>query len=101
MKIGQQPDIAPVPAQPAPVKGGSGASPAARSERKAPGVGVTVSEQARALEQTRAGDASEVDLDKVAAVRQSIEQQSYVVSPETIADRLLANAREMLSRSSS
>lgn len=98
MKIGQQPDIPSGPAPLAPVTAATGTSTVAKSDRKAPGVGVTLSEQTRALEQARASDASEVDLDKVEAVRQSIAQQSYVVNPEAIADRLLANAREMLDR---
>jgi negative regulator of flagellin synthesis FlgM len=37
-----------------------------------------------------------VDAEKVNAIRQAIDQKSYVVNPETIADKLLANARDML-----
>jgi negative regulator of flagellin synthesis FlgM len=37
-------------------------------------------------------------MDKVNAVRASIEQGTYVVNPEVIADKLLANAQEMLNR---
>jgi negative regulator of flagellin synthesis FlgM len=62
--------------------------------RRRPGVGVTVSAQARALEQ--ADNSAEVDSEKVTAVRQAIEQKTYTVNAETIADKLLANAREML-----
>ena len=103
MKIGQQPDIPPAavpPIQPAAARAGQPAVPATRNERKAPDVDVTVSDLARKLEQTR-GDAPEVDLDKVNAVRLAIEQKTYQVSPEAIADKLLANAREMLNRSAS
>ena len=100
MKIGQQPDSTPAlgqAAQTATAKAGQVGTPAAKNDRMAPGVGVTVSSQARALEQ--AGNAAEVDMEKVNAVRQAIEKNSYVVNAETIADKLLANAREMLARS--
>jgi negative regulator of flagellin synthesis FlgM len=68
-----------------------------KGDRKAPGVGVTVSSQTRALE--RSDNTSDIDNSKVNAVRQSIEQKSFVVNAEAIADKLLANAREMLDRS--
>ena len=105
MKIGQQPDISPAAvqsAQPAATKAaGQGAAAAVKNDRKAPGEGVTVSTLARTLEATRSDDTSEVDLDKVNAVRQAIEQKTYTVNAEAIADKLLANAREMLNRSKS
>ncbi len=97
MKIGQQPDNTPAVGQSAASKAGQIALPAGKNERKTPGVGVTVSSQARALE--RSDNAAAVDAEKVNAVRQSIEQKSYVVNAEAIADKLLANAREMLDRS--
>ncbi len=100
MKIGQQPDITPAlgqAAQSATSKAGQATAPVAKNDRKAPGVGVTVSSQARALEQ--ASSAADVDLEKVNAVRQAIDKKSYVVNAEAIADKLLANAREMLDRS--
>ena len=34
-------------------------------------------------------------------MRQAIEQNTFIVNPEAIADKLLANAREMLNRSAS
>jgi negative regulator of flagellin synthesis FlgM len=37
-------------------------------------------------------------MQKVAAVRSAIQDGSYVVNPEAIADKLLANAQEMLKR---
>ena len=100
MKIGQPSDIAPVSAQTSQAAhSAQAATPAAKNERKAPCVGVTVSNLARALEQT--GDAPEVDMEKVEAMRQAIEQNTFIVNPEAIADKLLANAREMLNRSAS
>ena len=105
MKIGQQPDIAPAAVQaiqPATAKGAQAAPPGTKSDRKSPGgVAVTVSNLARTLEPTRGGSAPDMDLDKVNAVRQAIEQNTFQVNPEAIADKLLANAREMLNRSSS
>ena len=102
MKIGQPSEIAPVTAQnsQATTARNAQASPsAARTDRKAPGVGVTVSELARTMEQS--ADAPEVDMDKVNAVRQAIEQKTYLVNAGAIADKLLANAREMLNRTRS
>ncbi len=103
MKIGQQPDISPAAVQatqPVTAKAaGQNAPAAARNDRKAPGVGVTVSNLARTLEATRSDDTSDVDMNKVNAVRQAIEQNTFAVNPEAIADKLLANAREMLNRS--
>ena len=102
MKIGQLSEIAPVIAQnsQATTARNAQADPSvARTDRKAPGVGVTVSELARSMEQS--ADAPEVDMDKVNAVRQAIEQKTYVVNAGAIADKLLANAREMLNRTTS
>lgn len=97
MKIGQQPDNTPAVGQSAASKAAQAALPVGKNDRKTPGVGVTVSSQARAME--RADNATAVDAEKVSAVRKSIEQKNYVVNAEAIADKLLANAREMLDRS--
>ena len=50
------------------------------------------------MEAAGAGEAADVDTAKVDAVRASIAQGTYVVNPEAIADKLLANAQEMLNR---
>ena len=63
-----------------------------------PGVAVTVSPLARSLEVAEGAAASDVDTAKVEAVRTAISQGTYVVNPEAIADKLLSNAQEMLSR---
>ena len=76
------------------------AANAVRNERKTPGVDVKVSSLARGLDKTGAAE-PEVDIDKVNAMRQAIADKSYSVNPEAIAEKLLANAREMLQRSSS
>lgn len=104
MKIGQPSDTSPAATQgntPAPAKAGQGTAPAAGVERRSSGVDFTVSEQARRLERTRAGDVPDVDMDKVNAVREAIAQKTFVVNPEAIADKLLANARDMLNRTRS
>ena len=41
---------------------------------------------------------ADVDMEKVSAVRTAIEQGTYVVDPQAIADKLLANAQELLDR---
>ena len=104
MKIGQQPDSTPALTQAtqsvqakttdlAPALG-------PKNERKSASVGVTVSSSVRTLEQGRS-DAADVDMDKVNSMRLAIEQKTFVANPESIADKLLANAREMLSRTRS
>lgn len=107
MKIGQQPELTPAATAATPVTPRNGQNQAggvSRAERKAapaPGVGVTVSEAARTLEQAGSNDAADVDLAKVESVRQAIAQNTYTVNAENIADKLLANARDMLNRTPS
>ena len=62
------------------------------------GVAVTVSPLARSLEVAEGAATSDVDTAKVEAVRTAISTGTYVVNPEAIADKLLSNAQEMLSR---
>jgi negative regulator of flagellin synthesis FlgM len=54
---------------------------------------VTLSSTATGLAQSQDGD---MDLDKVASVKQAISDGSYKVNPEAIADKLIANAKELL-----
>ncbi|MDZ7861814.1 flagellar biosynthesis anti-sigma factor FlgM [Acidovorax sp.] len=107
MKIGQQPELpgalaqtgqakqakapAAAPATPEGVAKGSTAAQAA-------GVPVTVSTAARALDPAGRA-ASDFDTKKVAAVRAAIEKGTFTVSAGAIADKLLANAQEIFSRS--
>ncbi|MDD5028823.1 MAG: flagellar biosynthesis anti-sigma factor FlgM [Rhodoferax sp.] len=74
------------------------AQTAAANSTRSSGVAVTVSTLARALEANNAGQAPDVDQKKVQTVRASIADGSYVVNPGVIADKLLANAQEMLQR---
>ena len=104
MKIGKPSDIPVSPTPPAPAgqaaapKTGAGAAATASQSASSAGVAVTVSTQTRALEQANRGESGDVDMEKVNAVRTAIEQGTYVVNPEVIADKLLANAQEMLNR---
>ena len=66
---------------------------------QAAGVAVTVSSLARSLEASSRGEAPDVDMAKVNSVRSAIADGTYVVNPEAIADKLLSNAQEMLTRS--
>lgn len=62
------------------------------------GVAVTVSTLARSMEFSSSGDAPDVDMEKVNAVREAIAQGTFKVNAEAIADKLLSNAQEMLTR---
>ncbi len=105
MKIGQTSDIpvAVTPATQTPPQKAAGqtASATAAKDAKSTGVAVTVSTLARTLEQANRGEAADVDTEKVDSVRSAIEQGTYVVNAEAIADKLLANAQEMLNRTRS
>jgi negative regulator of flagellin synthesis FlgM len=60
------------------------------------GVAVTVSTLARTLGAAKSSGAADVDMAKVNEVRTAIKQGTFKVNPEAIADKLLANAEEML-----
>jgi negative regulator of flagellin synthesis FlgM len=103
MKIGQPADIpntAAASVSPAAAKAAQPNNTAAPTSNAASpaGVAVTVSTAARALDQAAKSDVAEVDMDKVNAVRSAIEQGTFKVNPEAIADKLLANAQELLDR---
>lgn len=105
MKIGpptDNPARVSTTAQPVPQKSGQSSSAAgAPAVKRAPasGVAVTVSTLARTLEAAGTDQAEEVDAKKVEAVKTAIQQGTYTVNAEAIADKLLANAQEMLNRS--
>ncbi len=112
MKIGQTPDNSiqvqlgnSTGAQKASQNANANASAAATSgasqSTRSAGVAVTVSTLARGLEKSARNEGADVDSQKVASVRASIENGTYVVNPEAIADKLLSNAQEMLKRTTS
>lgn len=98
MKIGHPSDTPLAVTPPATPKTGQGTAATATKDAQAAGVAVTMSARARDLEQASKSEADQVDAQKVQAVRTAIEQGTYVVNPEAIADKLLANAKEMLNR---
>ena len=61
------------------------------------GDSVTVSSAARSLDAATSADDG-IDLERVASVRAAIAAGTYRVDAEKIADKLLANAQEMLGR---
>ncbi len=74
------------------------ANSAAQAPRTA-GVAVTVSTMARGIDRAALGDAAaDIDAKKVAAIKASIQDGSYTVNPEAIADKLLADTKEMIDR---
>ena len=105
MKIGQTPDNSiqtqlgnAATAQKAGQNASATASSGATQSTRSAGVAVTVSTLARGLEKSGRNEGADIDTQKVASVRAAIEDGSYVVNPEAIADKLLTNAQEMLNR---
>lgn len=105
MKIGQSPEIptavsqatnaaqkapsAPVPAS---------ASATANQSTRSAGVAVTVSNQARSLELSGRASAADIDTKKVETVKAAIQDGTYTVNAEAIADKLLADSQEQIQR---
>ena len=107
MKIGQKPELPGALAQtglaakqaksPVAPSAAEGAAKGAQAASAA-GVPVTVSTAARSLDQT-ARASGDFDAGKVKAVRAAIEKGTFSVDAEAIADKLLDNAQEIISRS--
>ncbi|QRF60409.1 flagellar biosynthesis anti-sigma factor FlgM [Variovorax paradoxus] len=99
MKINplQDPAVAAATGVTAAAKTGRGATPAVADAGDATGTPVSVSASARTLE-AAATAGSGIDEAKVAAVRAAIANGSFKVDSGAIADKLLANAQEFLSR---
>jgi len=103
MKIGQPTDNqlpSSIAAQISLAKGGQGEKLAApATPRVSPsGVAVTVSSLARSLVSQSKSDTPDVNLEKVESMKSAISKREFQVNPEAIADKLLSNAQEMLSR---
>lgn len=71
------------------------ASPSALPAVADPSIKVELSNAASLM---NAGSAPEFDVAKVARISQSIADGSFKVNPDVIADRLLSNAQELLSK---
>lgn len=74
-------------------------SAAAPGGASAPGATVELSEVAASLRAE--GMTPEFDADKVARISQAIAEGNFQVNPGVIADKLIANARELLDRTGS
>ncbi|VWX60250.1 conserved hypothetical protein [Burkholderiales bacterium 8X] len=103
MKINSPNDAALAAVNAAAVKAERGATTAApangRVQDAGAGTAVTMSTAARALDSTSAG--SGIDEKKVAAMREAIANGTFTVNAGAIADKLLSNAQEFLSRARS
>ncbi|HSV51904.1 MAG TPA: flagellar biosynthesis anti-sigma factor FlgM [Burkholderiaceae bacterium] len=100
MKIGPLPDI-PVGVNPPGSKKpeqGAAPAPAKAIVPATPGVAVTVSKLARTLGQAGPEVDPDIDSERVAQVKSAIDQGTYKVNPQVIADKLLTNAQDMLNR---
>lgn len=105
MKIGQTPEL-PASAAAAQTSAKEKAASAvansatgtAQSKAASSSVSVSVSGLAKALTKPEVSAAADIDTAKVAAVKAAIEDGSYTVNAEAIADKLLSNAQEMLRR---
>lgn len=104
MKIGHPPEkTLPVPATAAPAPSAEAARPASGPARAVPGAAVTDASAQVELSSTAAtllssGTAAEFDADKVARMSQAIAGGTYKVNPDVIADKLIANAHELLAK---
>ncbi len=101
MKIGPSPEnkvSSNLSVQTNSTKSSQSAAATALSSAKSAGVAVTVSTQAQSLGKAVAQEGADVDSAKVESVRSAIEQGTYSVNPEAIAEKLLGNAQELLNR---
>lgn len=103
MKIGNNPDTANLVSQAA-ARQAKAAAPAPAAEvaaqsasRATAGVPVTLSAAARGVEASRG--TADFDAGKVKEIKTAIHNGTFKVNAEAVADKLLANARETLSRS--
>jgi len=101
MKIGHSADK-PLPASAAgtPAAPAEAAKPAAAHANAASNVdaSATVALSSTASTLLSAGSASEFDADKVARIAAQVADGSFKVNHEAIADKLIANAQELLSK---
>ena len=98
MKIGQSPEPSSGVPAPAAKRPEAEAAAQARGAAQQPtqASSVSVSTLTRSMEARRASDAADIDQVKVEQIRASIKDGSYVVDAEAIADKMLADARDML-----
>jgi len=63
-----------------------------------PGVAVVITSGARTMGKEAVGQAAVFDTKKVAAMKAAIQDGSFKVNPEAIADKLLSNAQELYAK---
>lgn len=103
MKIGQKPELPGALAQTGLAKQAKSPASAAEGAAKdalktsAAGVPVTMSNSTRSLDPASRSSA-DFDASKVKAVRAAIERGTFSVNADAIADKMLSNAQEVLSR---
>ena len=97
MKIGNLADKpAVVPTHTAPAVAPDAVKDAAMPAR--PDASVTVELSSAASNLMAGGSSAEFDADKVARIEQAIADGSFQIRPDAIADKLIANARELLGK---
>ena len=85
------------PRRPRPRKAGAGARRAAAPPRPVD-ASATVALSSTARRCSRAAPRAEFDADKVARIGGAIADGSFKINPEAIADKLIANAQELLTK---
>lgn len=101
MKIGPTPDpkpgVIPPAKRPGPQTEAAGqASAAAVRTPATAGASVSVSSLGRALEAQRRAESGDIDQARVDQIKAAIANGTYKIDAEAIADKMLANAEEML-----
>jgi negative regulator of flagellin synthesis FlgM len=100
MKIGHlenKPAVTPVAAE---RKGAAGATNATGTEGQATEASAQVELSAAAAALNVDAGSAEFDSEKVNRITQAIREGKFTVNPEAIADKLISNAHELLSRTS-
>jgi len=99
MKIGNPADKPPlVPAATGRAAPGEAGKTAATPGGSEPSAQVEISSAASTMMSGAGGISAEFDAEKVARISQAISDGSFKVDPEAIADKLIANARELLGK---